>query len=356
MAAELKSPKELEQQYVTKLVADYPTLSSWFVANEDYSQVFEHYDAACHATMTYNKDKDMDILITAFNWHADFSEDLALEYIHWIISGPFRAFSDKISLEKTKEGKWYIKCTDLAHFPAKVLYNFCVATRTQYEHAVYVKTWKKFIDVGVDPGLAWMMVTNRIDSIDLKTKFDPWTLTVTKTPTYGIGNWNHFFWDVKSSWERIIHGEPIVDMDPKYSYKAMPEACTPTNIIWQGDGLKDYQPLIGKTTKELMEYFGLVKPVVAEVVIKEPKLTPKQQLIKDKLALNPGWGHSPDMGGYYVYDVALVKPFIHEAPPGWKAQLAQVPIPDPLDNVVAQPDEEDFDHIFDNEDDDDDDF
>lgn len=344
MAAELKSPKELEQHYVTKLVAQYPTLSSWFAAKEDYSKVFEHYNEACHATMTSNK--DMDILITAFNWDADFSEDLALEFIHWIISGPFRAFSDKISVEKTKEGKWYIKCTDLAHFPAKVLYNFCVATRTQYEHAVYVKTWKKFTDVGVDPGLAWMMVTNCIDSIDLRTKFDPWTLTVNDHPSLcGLGNWNHFFWDGKSSWERIIHGEPIVDMDPKYSYKAMPGACRPTNIIWQGDGLKDYQPLIGQTTKELMEYFGLVKPVVAEVVIKEPKLTPKQQLIKDKLALNPGWGHSPDMGGYYVLDMAIAKLFIHEVPPPPLHNIL-----DPLD------DEEEFDHIFDNEDDDHDDF
>jgi hypothetical protein len=254
-----------ERELTEQLVKTYPQLSkaspcSWFVFTDDLAKAEHHWTAICHAQMQYHKPGCYDQIITSI----PMSEPLDLSYITFLIDGPFRAFRDRISLESIEvdgEQKYYVRCTKLDTWPSNVIYNFCIATRVPVEYPYMLPFWDKLSAAGVDETLAWLIACrisyggNVYDVDGLKLpEGDPWgwKLHQIHCPS------GHFWIDPTSAWKPILFGEPLVKQFSE-NYKKNPRSCRPTNKIWGSIKQTEGQALIGKTVKELSDFFGFTK-------------------------------------------------------------------------------------------------
>lgn len=283
MEAKKQSPQQLEDELIEKMLATYDGLSpgtpsSFFTATSDFTKSRVEWGYICHAPLG-RWTPGHDVLFTA----CPCATELDLAYIRWLISGPFRGFSDKISLKQHVTGCYYIKCDELDKWPSNVLYNFCIATRMPLEHQVYLERWKVFKDAGIDPSLSFLLAINSI-TLDDPPKA-PWDYKV-RVADMGVGNYNHHWFDTKLSWARIINGDVIADLNSCNSFKVNPNACKPCNQIWYGKSPQaEFTALLKKDVEELCKHFGLPGKVVpmivelkasrkrgAEIAIEEPQL------------------------------------------------------------------------------------
>lgn len=207
------------EQYIprlinTKLSEDAP--SAWFVVDGE-GKVKTHFGEICHSQMCHAIKDKWDELYTAVPKH----NEMEIAYIRMLIHGPFKAYSDLISLEK--HGKGYVlHVTDLDKIPANILYNFVVASRVPMEHAQLIEPWYKGVELGFDPVLSFLL--------SYSTNGKPFA---GKRTFDGDANQTNHFWFYKTGeWKRIICGDFVADKVSEYSYKANPAACRPTNQIW----------------------------------------------------------------------------------------------------------------------------
>lgn len=234
-----------EYELISKLLSTYDDLgeedgvSSWVMFNNDFTQVSEHFNRICHAEMR-QASPGYDTLITA----CPNSDELSIKYIEWLAVGPFRAYQDKISLEQVSPGLYIIRCSDLANWPANVLYNYCIATRVPIEFPKHLVSWKKMLDEGFDPSLAFALAPYRFQGLDEPIK----STGATK---------EHLWFDFSANTRNIIAGTFDWSHVSGHMFKDHPDECTPTNTIWGVLEPEDRAQMAGKTPRELCEFFGL---------------------------------------------------------------------------------------------------
>lgn len=215
------------------------TPSSWIVFSSDFSQVNTNLAKICHAEMKYHPVGKYDELLTA----VPRSSTESLSYLQGLVDGPFRQYKDLISL-KQREGVYYFHVTGLDKFPAKALYNFCIATRVPIEFSENVQRWQHLVNLGVDPNLAYL-----ISARDLTHGIPRWETKMNDLAVPSIGHW---WFNQNSDWEPLIVGKITADT---ISYKMGPSHCTPTNKIWGEVDRDFYYRLRHMTIKKLQEHF-----------------------------------------------------------------------------------------------------
>ena len=230
---------------VARLISSYPATiypnpSSWIAFSTDFSQINSNYSRICHAEMRTHPDGKYDELLTA----VPYSDELYLDYIKGLIDGPFRQWKDLINL-KQRDKHYYLHVTGLDTFPAKALYNFCIATRAPIEFPDNVKRWKQLVDLGMDPGLAFL-----VSARNLTSNTPMWTSKMTSLTVPSAGHW---WFNSNSDWSPLINGKP--EIDQKISYKIGPSYCTPTNVIWGNVGREFGLTLCKISLQEIQEHF-----------------------------------------------------------------------------------------------------
>lgn len=252
MADDVKSP--IETSLINDLIERQSNLTggqpaAWVMFNNDLSRTSEHLRTPCHMAMALVEADWVDTVITAM----PNSDELSMRYQEWLIRGPFRAYSDKITLEQ-HGAEWIIRCSNCDQWPANVLYNYCIATRTPFEKRDYLLRWDSLLKKGINENLAFVLASYYMP----------------KSPTYFPG---HFWLDPTVNIRTFVSGEMDSEKVASQSYKANPRKSTPTNSIWGVLSEEDRNGIKDKTPTELMDYFGL-KPAV----IQEP---PKDKVILD---------------------------------------------------------------------------
>jgi len=237
------------------LFKSYPGLnnahpSSWLVWNAEGKNELM-VKAPCHAHMHYQK--GYDDLVTA----VPASDTVSLEYLRMLIHGPFKGFSDLISLNKTDD--YYLHLTNLNKWPANVIYNFCIASRVPIEKQNLLEYWYELVKVGFEPTLAFLLsYSTNGKKFDGHRSFVP------------LG---HYWHDSSSNWSSIIKGD-MVKMSK--SFKTSPEATKPTNCIWGASS--DHIKLRTMSDEQVSEFYKI--PI--QVPAKDP---PKPIITKKKLAV-----------------------------------------------------------------------
>jgi hypothetical protein len=248
----------------TKLSTGTP--SSWFVVNNE-GDGETHFAEICHSKMAYATKGKWDELYTA----VPKDNEMEIAYIRMLIHGPFKAYSDLISLEK--HGKGYVlHVTDLDKIPANILYNFVVASRVTLEHPQLIKPWYEGVELGFDPVLSFLL--------SYSTNGQPFNGK--RTFNGSINQTNHFWFDKLSEWERIIRGDFVVGNVSKDSYKVNPGACRPTNKIWGMS--KDYEKFTTLEAVAIAEKLNL--PIEPSDPIK-PAARPKKAVKPSLYGANP---------------------------------------------------------------------
>lgn len=174
------------------------------------------------------------------------SDELSKSYLQWLIDGPFRLFSDHITIKETDNGQIYIHVCGLDDFPANGFMNFCIASRAPIEFRPTLELWSNLIELGVKPNLAMCLaglstVPNKITTLDTKLK------------CVGPPSWGHWWFDTTMDWTRLLIGQPT---NLSSSFKQYPSGCLPTNRIW-GVGSADtvLKRFSDYTISELMEMY-----------------------------------------------------------------------------------------------------
>jgi len=250
--------KAKEEAIIRNLVHFYPVMSkehpaSWAVFSDDLEHV-EHFNLKpCHAVMYDHDSFVYDQLITAVTS----SRPIDIEFLKYLIHGPYHQFNDRISIETIDED-YFIRCRDLSTWPANVLYNFCIATRVPIEFPHFIDDWWKLNRADVDPGLAFLIVCRNTYG-NHRVPPDPWSWKLTDLYCPG----GHFPFDAVSRWDTWIKGVPLLK---SYSanFKDNPSGVTPSNTIWGKETPEAANALVGKTVKELSEHFGLIESAVVE--------------------------------------------------------------------------------------------
>ena len=225
-----------------ELLASYPKLneenpSSWFVWS-DNPEIKPKSSTAyiCHAEMR-NAYAGYDYLVTA----VPKADALSLSYLRMLIHGPFKAFSDLISLVRINKDQYYLQCSNLKRWPAPVLYNFCIASRTPIEFPGQLAAWEQLKAEGYPEVLSFLLSHSAGGG---KFKY------ARMFPQHG-----HYWFDPASDWKNIIGGR--VDVSGP-SYHELPGAVTPSNQIW--GKADDYIVIKSLDDEKAAEHFGFKRP------------------------------------------------------------------------------------------------
>lgn len=373
---EVKPPLFTEMDMAAKIIKDYPNLaykedhtgkvSSWVVFTNDYQKFEDHHRQVCHMGVR-NEEPGYDQLITAAPYHS-----IGWRYYQWLSDGPFRAFSDKISLSFLESGNVdtaYLRLTELGVWPANILYNFVIAARAPIEHQYMINRWTKFVDVGMDKSLAWLVASkigpNQIvqEPIEPELKAgDVEGLWSFKPPLHH--NWNRHDWlCTTSDWNRVINGDFDMSKVTHHSYKDNPIMCTPCDVIWGCISGEEFEPMMDKTMEELHEYFKLgvnkfdpnapkpkPKPKVGKYMLQVQEMIAAQQqaaqldqnVVNAIMAAAPGagepvWNNHPGPVGQ------LLGALPPDGPQHWNIQpvvvnFANINFGQPAADPVEQPD------------------
>lgn len=244
MADDFNPPEAALKQ----VLSSYPYLtetnpSSWCVwSDSPYLPPLFKLQQVCHADMRWHK-IGYDHLVTAFPK----TDKLSLKYIRMLISGPFRAFSDTISLKKLKD-QYFLQVDQLDKWPANVLFNFCIASRGPIEFEHLLKYWNQLIWDGYPDVLAFLLSYSTDGQAFKKERKFPQN--------------NHFFIDPASNWRHVLNGTPNMDVK---SYKEGPHGITPSNSIWGVSA--DWYKVSSLSNDKVAEYFDIKqikKPVKVE--------------------------------------------------------------------------------------------
>lgn len=268
---------------LNKMFGRYPTQangpSSYILINKAEPKAVQlHLGEACHMSMVYAHPNLWDVCLTA----CPNTDEISLAYIRMLINGPFRAFSDSISIE-TVDKNHYIKIDNLDTIPGNVVYNFCIATRIPIEHRFFLDPFADFLGRGVNPTLAFLLSYQVSIQAGVKGQEGPTALRANY-------NSNHMWYDSTSLWSNLLKGE----MDQKVfspPYKKSPTDGRPCNNIWpkynRFSGKVEFKPE-NLTVEEICEYF--------ELPIALPKASPKKRRKKFNPGPPdawepPGWAH-----------------------------------------------------------------
>lgn len=175
-----------------------------------------------------------DHLVTAFPK----SDIASITYIRMLIHGPFRAFSDLITLKRASGEDYYLRVSHLERWPANVLFNFCIASRVPIEFPHLFDHWGELIGAGYPEVFAFLLsYTTDGSAFKSKRKFP---------------NNNHFWFDPAADWLRILEGTPDMSAAP---FKSVPLAILPTNTIW--GRAETCRKLESMSDEDAAEYFGV---------------------------------------------------------------------------------------------------
>jgi hypothetical protein len=227
-----------------KIDSNFP--SSWFLFNNEGKFQLSSR-VACHSALTYDGAIEWDDLVTA----VPYSNEIDIAYIRMLMHGPFKAYSDLISLNKQGDN-YYLHLTDLDKFPANVMYNFCVASRIPIEHKQLLEPWFKGVQLGYDPTLSFLL--------SYSTNGKPFRL---KRNFNGDENQTNHFWFYKhADWKRILTGDMQRVSPP---YKQAPDTCRPTNHIW--GTARYHEEFANLEAEKISELLGLpIQPPAADPV------------------------------------------------------------------------------------------
>lgn len=204
--------------------------------SDDLKRVHGPIKDICHASVSSDY-KHKDQLITSI----PLKTDCDIHFIEMLMKFPFRQFADKISLETSDTGEFYLRVRQVQQIPPQVLYNIAIASRTPLEHGhYYFKRWTELAQAGVNPMLAFILSTHNLSDT---YKSDPleWTFDSIEGDIY------HFFLDPTSNWTNIIEGTVETH---KY------DCCTPCNKIWGNSDYDFFESLIGLTIKQITDKLG----------------------------------------------------------------------------------------------------
>jgi hypothetical protein len=246
-------------KYLPQLFQTYPRLtasspSAWFMWSDDGKKNKFQHATICHGNMSY-EEPGYDHLVTA----VPKSDELDLAYQRMIINGPFKSLSDLISLEQV-DNRWYIRCSNLAKWPANALYNYCIATRLPIEFGQMLPRWAELTEKGYNSTLAFLLSYSTNGKAWDKENGRSW-------PSNG-----HLWLDPSSNWARIIQGDM---KDVSTSFKEDPKATRPCNVIWGTS--KNYDKFSWLTDEEISAFFEL------PIEVPEPPPAPKKKAQVDKL-------------------------------------------------------------------------
>lgn len=257
------------------LVKTYPHIreyvpSCWTMFNNDFTEVAEEHLIQCHAKMAYNcshaydsygtKPGVYDQLLTA----VPNSSELALDYLNWLIRGPFRSIKDHVHLktvqDETGAVHYYLHVTGLDVIPSNVVYNFCIASRTPIEWVAMLEAWDKMVQAGVTRPLAFLIAPY----VDFVVRMSSSSLSVNQAGIESPLDWKlkfaypetgHFWLDSQSDWTRVILGDPD---QTKFArpYKENHLGARPCNIIWGKGDREFFESLNNKTVKEVVSMFA----------------------------------------------------------------------------------------------------
>lgn len=305
--AETNLPPALQ---LKELLASYPSLdagnpSSWFVWSDDPAIPPKSYTLqVCHADMRYTQ-KGYDYLVTA----VPRIDNVSLKYLRMITHGPFKAFSDLITLGKFKD-QYYLQCSELKKWPAPVLFNFCVASRVPIEFQDQLDGWSNLIDEGYPEVLSFLMSHSVGGGVFKHNRYFP--------------DHGHHWFDPSSDWKNIISGTPDLT---GLNYRSFPTSVTPSNAIW---GKSDDHAIISSFDNvKAAEYFGFKHPPPRE---KARKLDMSGVKWKDA-NWNPHLAGGA--GGGAIPQAIFNQIHMQQAQNGAWAQVAQA-IHDEMPAVVAQ--------------------
>lgn len=224
------------------MFVSYPKLnkvrpSSWVAWSPEAKTVRVWLQAACHMSLNFDS-PGLSNLVTA----VPNSDEVSLAYQRMLINGPFKAFSDLITLNRSGDF-YYIYCSHLDKWPANVLYNYCIATRVPIEHKYLLPLWSSLVEEGYDSTLAFLLsYSYRGEKKQVNREW----------PVLG-----HFWFDPSASWRRVLNGDMQARSE---SYYDKPTACTPTNKIWGVS--RKYLEFSKLSNKEISAHFELeIEPV-----------------------------------------------------------------------------------------------
>lgn len=175
---------------------------------------------------------------------------IGLRYIKFLTDVVFQPYKQYISLEEL-DGVYYVRMTDLDKWPANVLFNFCIATRTPLEFPEIIDAWERLLTAGVPETIAFMVAASHKEG---PPKGDPWTWKLSYYEYLGSITLpsGHFWFDATSDWGLIYHGTPLAIAGVP-SFKEEPSRVRPCNIIWGQMTRETFKVLISKTVKELVD-------------------------------------------------------------------------------------------------------
>lgn len=311
---------EVLKNNLPALFKSYPNLeeaspSSWFGWSGD--KIIAFNEKVCHRDMTYSV--GLDEMVTA----VPKTDELSLEYLRMLIRGPFCSMADLIKLDRVGSN-YYLHILSLDKWPANVLYNFCIASRTPIEFGFLLSNWAKRCEAGFDPTLAFLL-----------TYSYGWHSTEHTQGTvrdFSVHRPGHLWFDAASNWYFIING---LFTNVSKPFKTDPSYCTPCNTIWGHSD--DYRRLKLMSDDEIAAFY--TQPVKIYEKPPEPiKLAPKKK------------------GGYLPPPPYAFPPLIpaanfviqQQAPVGWPNIVgAEGPQPPPED--FDGPEDEPIPHDFFNE-------
>ena len=201
--------------------------------------------AICHAEMANNSCGTKEFITAA----PVTQHPASLDYYRWLISGPFRAFSDTIFLEQNPtDREWYIRITELNRWPANVLYNFCISTRVPIEYIPRLDRWQMFRSIDMNDSLAFILACHTTDDYQIKANF--WDTVFVPKPFISSG---HFWLDNGFDWDQLMSG--VMNKEKfRSSYYDKPNNCREANIIW---GSGTYHGPSDQTPRQLSDKFNL---------------------------------------------------------------------------------------------------
>jgi hypothetical protein len=309
---------------LSKLIKTYENLdtirpTSFIIWSDQPPHLEEYYHKICHRDMPF-LEPGFDHLITA----VPKNDPIALAYIQMLITGPFRAFADLISLEQL-DGQYFLRCSQLDKWPANVLYNLCIASRVPIEKAEYLEYWADLTEKGYDPTLAFLLSYSKGGNAKRSGRTYPDT--------------GHMWVDPSSNWRNVIDGV-MTQMSP--SFKEYPAGCRPCNVIW-GHSLDCVKVLAEMSDEAVSEFYQLPiepvakpPPVPKQVKLKGAQLY--QQILAEHQAAQPapqpaGWGNAPMPINH------IVNPFVGNVQPA--------PPPQPVEqqlhvDLAEEPDDWEF--------------
>lgn len=192
--------------------------------------------AACHQPVSHalnGKNAKVNQIITSYPKQSE----IDVSWFDCLIRYPFKKIADKVSLEETNTGKLYVHIRDVKKIPKQVVYNFCIATRVPVEWGhYYFKEWSALGQAGVNPMLAFLLSSSRLDT----SKTDPLDWVLKKRVGYG---W-HFPFENRSCWFKIITGEYEITRST---------SCIPCNEIWGNDPTEKVTFLHNLTVRQICE-------------------------------------------------------------------------------------------------------